>query len=85
MATLRIEIQLTDTSTGVSTGEILGRLADYLKLAIREKKIPPAISTLRLPATGDCLNSLTTRKTSGYSSAGDSGSGTPPFTTRPYV
>ncbi len=46
MATLRIEIQLNDTSTGVSTGAILGRLAEYLTSTIPEKNVAEAFGSI---------------------------------------
>ncbi len=46
MATLRIEIQLNDTSTGVSAGTILGQLAEYLTSTVPEKNVAEAFGSI---------------------------------------
>ncbi len=46
MATLRIEVQINDTSTGVNTGAILGQLAEYLTSTIPEKNVAEAFGSI---------------------------------------
>ncbi len=48
MATLRIEVQINDTSTGVSTGAILGQLAEYLTNTIPEKNVAEAFGSIMI-------------------------------------